>query len=95
MTEFSFNDLKDLARWLADPSLPDGALTLPALEGYLVALATHAQALPPEQWLPPIWGLPPGAPIPAPRTGDKARLVDLVIALHKEWVHAREPARRN
>ena len=87
MTDYDFTDLEALAAWLDDPALPDGALSLPALEGYLVAIAIHAPNLAPQHWLPPIWGYPPGAHVPIdPQRGDRDRLVNLVIELHRDWL---------
>ena len=85
MPDYDFTDLEALAAWLADPALPEGALSLPALEGYLVALARHAPDLTPQHWLPPIWGYPPGATIPIdPARGDRDRLLDLLVELHRD-----------
>jgi len=44
-TDYDFADLEALAAWLDDPASPDGALSLPALEGYLAAIATQAPNL--------------------------------------------------
>ena len=86
MTDYDFADLEALAAWLHDPALPDGALSLPALEGYLLAIATHAPHLSPQEWLPPIWGYPAGATIPIdPQCGDRDRLLDLIVELHRDW----------
>lgn len=87
MLDYDLDDFDALARWLNQPDLPDGALGIVALEGYLAAIATHAPHLPPEHWLPPIWGFPPGAAVTVePRFGNRERLVALVIALHEDWL---------
>ena len=86
MTPYTVADFDALADWLTDPKLPDQALPIGALEGYLVALAIHAPTLPPDQWLPPIWGYPPGSQINVdPRHGWRDRLLRLVTELHGEW----------
>jgi Uncharacterised protein family (UPF0149) len=90
MTPYTVDDFDALADWLADSALPDGALSIEALEGYLVAVATHAPTLRPDQWLPPIWGYPPGSRIDVePRHGSRERLLGLVLALHSEWMQAK------
>ena len=87
MSDYDFADLEVLAASLHDPELPDGALSLPALEGYLVAIATHAPHLAPQQWLPPIWGYPAGAEITVgPPRGSRDRVLGLVIDLHRAWL---------
>ncbi len=89
MTPYTIDDFDALADWLDDPALPDGALTIGALEGYVAALSIHAPTLPPDRWLPPIWGFAPGTPISVdPRHGCRERLLGLVIALHSEWLQA-------
>ena len=90
MTPYTVDDFDALADWLADPKLPDQALSIGALEGYLVAVATHAPALQPDQWLPPIWGYPLGARIDVdPRHGCRERVLRLVKELHGEWLRTK------
>lgn len=87
MENYSFDDLEDLACWLDQPNLPDAALSLGALDGYLVAIATHAPNLASQFWLPPIWGYAPGARIAIdPASGDRDRSLELVIQLHRAWL---------
>lgn len=91
MTPYTVADFDALADWLTDPKLPAQALPIGALEGYLVALAIHAPTLPPDQWLPTIWGYSPGSRINVePRHRSRERLLDLVMALYTECLQAHQ-----
>jgi uncharacterized protein len=58
--EFDY-DIEALEEYLLSPDLPDEALLLSGLDGYLTAIAVSPQPIPSEEWLPEIWdgAMPP------------------------------------
>jgi yecA family protein len=53
---FTTEDRDALSAWLEAQGWPRDRMTLPRLEGHLVALLVWPVDVPPGVWLPPIWG---------------------------------------
>ena len=53
---FTTDDRETLSAWLEAEAWPRRRMTLPRLEGHLVALLIWPVDVPPGVWLPPIWG---------------------------------------
>lgn len=55
------DDLEALEEYLLSPDVPEETMLLSELDGYLTAIAVLPQVIPPEEWLPEIWGgeIPP------------------------------------
>lgn len=55
------DDLEALEEYLLSPDVPEETMLLSELDGYLTAIAVSPQVIPPEEWLPEIWGgeIPP------------------------------------
>lgn len=53
-TTLSQADIEDLTRFLADPARPDGTLSFQELQGFLFAVASSPELVPPSAWLPVI-----------------------------------------
>ena len=45
-------DVKALTKFLADPARPDGTLTFQELQGFLFAVASSPELVPPSAWVP-------------------------------------------
>lgn len=50
------NLIEALARFLASPEAPAGSLSLPALDGYLTAIAIGPELVLPSEWMSGLWG---------------------------------------
>lgn len=75
-------ELEQLDELLA--SLPDGALNIEALDGYLCALLLSPvplASLPGEAWLPGVWGQTEGGPDPFP-SGKQRKKLQLLVLRH-------------
>lgn len=71
-------------------ALPDSALTLEALDGYLSALLLSPQplhTLPGEAWLPTVWGQQAGEPDPFASSKQRKKL-QLLVLRHARALHA-------
>ncbi len=53
-TPLSQADITDLARFLTDPSRPEGTLGFHEVQGFLFAVACSPELVPPSAWLPAI-----------------------------------------
>jgi uncharacterized protein len=53
------DQLERLAQLLEQRAVPFKGFNLEALDGYLSALVLSPEAVPPEEWQPPVWGTPP------------------------------------
>ena len=60
--------------------LPDDAMLLSELDGYLAGIATCPEPIEPGEWLPPIWGGLYGEAAPFEDPLDSALLADMVVA---------------
>lgn len=58
-------ELDQLDALLQAPALPDDTLPLLALDGYLAGVLVQPRIIAPAEWLPPVFGLAPQAPLPA------------------------------
>lgn len=55
------DDIAALEEYLLSSDVPEETMLLSTLDGYLTAIAVSPRAIPPEEWLPEIWGgdIPP------------------------------------
>lgn len=71
--------LERLSELLDSRAVPFKGFNLEALDGYLSALAVSPETVPPEEWLPAVWG---GKP---PRWADDAEAADVEGLLMAHW----------
>ncbi|MDF0489771.1 UPF0149 family protein [Sphingomonas sp. H39-1-10] len=64
--------------------LPDDAMLLSELDGYLAGIATAPEPIAPAEWLPPIWGGLYGEAAPFDDPLDADLFADMVVARHGE-----------
>lgn len=84
----SDEELEQLDELLA--GLPDGALNIEALDGFLSALLLSPvplASLPGEAWLPEVWGQQPGEPDPFP-SGKQRKKLQLLVLRHARALDA-------
>jgi uncharacterized protein len=73
--------LDRLAAFLEAPGLDDGVMTLPELDGFLAGLVAGPVDVPPEEWLPLLWG---DAPPPFAGDEEAIAIIGAVMARHDE-----------
>lgn len=58
--------IEDLEEYLLSEDLPDGALLMSGLDGFLTGIAVSPKPVPESEWMPQIWGgaMPPLALMP-------------------------------
>ena len=92
MTDLLPKPLRDLDTALA--ALSDDTMTLSQLDGLVAALVLSPEPIPPEEWLPHVWGQDDdGGPPPFVSHEQAARLTAQVLAHHDgiEWLLRRTP----
>lgn len=71
--EFNFLD-----QFLLSDRCSENAMTLDALHGYLTAIAIGPEPVPPEEWLPTVWG-PAAGDTPGFQSGQEAKRIQSLI----------------
>ena len=78
--------IERLAQLLEQRAVPFKGFNLEALDGYLSALVVTPDTVPPEEWQPPVWGMPP-------RWADDAERADVEALLQAHWNMAAQRVR--
>jgi uncharacterized protein len=78
-------DLDLLDAHLSSPELADDAMLLSELDGYLTAIALAPQLIPPNEWLPRIWG---GAGLPFAGAAETGAVLGAIMGLYNDNLHA-------
>ena len=85
MDPFTEEDFAELATWLAGESMPEDALDITMLEGFLTAIVIGPRTPPPAEWLPRVWGASARPPaVPPGSTPDRS--IALIVGFYNELV---------
>jgi uncharacterized protein len=82
----SDQEFDELDRFLMSAHCSDETMAMDALNGYLTAIAIGPVVIPPEQWVPPIWG-------PSPQDAPKFRDAQQRARIHELLARALEDIR--
>ena len=74
-------DLELLDEHLSSPELPEDAMMLSELDGYLTAIAISPSLIPPSEWLPGIWG---GAGLPFAGAQEAGGVFAAIMGLYND-----------
>jgi uncharacterized protein len=72
------DQIERLAQLLEQRAVPFRGFNLEALDGYLSALVLSPEPVPPEEWQPPVWGMPP-------RWDDERERGEVESLLRDQW----------
>lgn len=80
----SNSEMAELQDFLDSDTVPDGAMILESLDGFLAALVIGPSSVPTETWMPLVWDMPDGRETPAFESVDQAKRMTKLVLKMKE-----------